>query len=113
MLLTVAITTESPTDRPERICVRSGSEAPAVTARDTGWPLTSTSTVWAPPPVCTELVGTVSTCTTWLTMTLIDADAPACSEGSLPSRVTVTPKLATPEVMVASGAIEVTLPETA
>src|SRR5262249_8302384 len=47
------------------------------------------------------------------TMTLIDADDPACSEGWVPSMVTVTEKVATPEVIVASGEIDVTLPVTA
>src|SRR5581483_4502343 len=109
VLDTVATTTWSPGLTPERIWVRSGSEAPTWTVRVSGAPLTMTCTV----EPRTALVGTVSTCTTWLTMTLIDAEAPACSAGWLPSSVTVTVKVATPEVTVASGAIEVTLPVTA
>ena len=56
----------------------------------------------APPLVCTAELGTVITWTTWLTMTLIDADVPERSAGWLPSSVTVTEKLATPDVIVAT-----------
>ena len=63
--------------------------------------------------VCTALVGTVMTPTTWLMITLTDADIPGRSDGLAPLRTTVTGKVATPDVTVASSATSVTLPATA
>src|SRR6202034_3992253 len=51
--------------------------------------------------------------TTWLMTTLTDADIPGRSDGLAPVRTTVTGKLATPDVTVASSATSVTFPATA
>jgi len=84
-----------------------------VTAVGTGLPLTYSVTVLPVPVVCTALVGTVVTPTTWLMTTLTDADIPGRSAGFAPLRTTVTGKVATPDVTVAASATEDTLPETA
>ncbi len=81
VLVTVAITTVSPSERPETIWVRDGSAAPTVTTTVDGTPFFSTWTVDAVPLVCTALVGTVSTPTTWLMTTVTVADMPSRSAG--------------------------------
>ena len=111
-LLTVAITTVSPWLRPETIWVRSESDAPMVTGTVCAWPLTSVCTVSPAPEGRIALLGTVSTAVTWLITSEIEADTPAWSEGLLPVSMTVTGKVATPELTVASGAMPVTLPWT-
>jgi len=53
--------------------------------------------------VCTALVGTVSTWTTWLTTMLAVAETPGLIELLVSLSCAVTPKVATPDVMVAAG----------
>jgi len=101
VLDTVAITTVSPADSPDWISVRDESAAPVVTTTDEGTPLVSTCTVEVVPLVWTALLGTVSTPTTWLMITLMVADIPSRSEGCVPVTCTVTGKVATPDATVA------------
>ena len=108
--LTVAVITWSPSLTPDITWVRSASAAPTMTWRVSGLPLTST---WTLEPFRTALVGTVRTWVAWLMTIDTAAEVPAWSEGLLPSIVTVTGKVATPEVTVATAAIAVTLPVSA
>src|SRR5450631_1844543 len=109
VLVTVAITTVWPTDSPEVICVRSESAEPTVTVTGVSLPAWSTFTNEAVPVVCTALVGTDSTPTTWLTTTTTVADMPSRSEGCEPVICTVTGNVATPELTVAMTPTEITV----
>jgi len=81
VLVTVAITTVSPAASPEVICVRDESAAPTVTVTADGLPPLRTFTVEVVPLVCTALVGTVRTPTTWLMTTTTAADMPSRNDG--------------------------------
>src|SRR5437867_893212 len=95
---------------PDKIWMRVGSDAPVVTTTVCGLPLTRIWTVLPVAVVCTALVGTVRTWTTWLVTMVAVAETPGLIELLLSASCAVTTNVATPEVMVAAGEIAVTLP---